>query len=268
MYLFLINPEAGKKRFSSLKKKMEQMLNRYGIKYRFVMVDDLADIPALLEEHLRPTDQGVVAVGGNATVNAVINAIVREDLPLGIVPMSKTNYLAHSLGIKSWSAGIKALANPEFRAERLGKVGKHYFIRKIQLASRQGLLTKYLDRTSPVLRFLGLANRPMPEDGVATQLKVDEDLTATGKTQRLEIELNNNGHEKKLLVHLFVPGAKTVEHSLLSGDSLAIESERKLPVIMGNETVAFTPVEIKGLAKHIRLIVPTTKTSKLTEIPA
>ena len=40
-----------------------------------------------------------------------------EGMPLGIIPLGKTNYLAHSLGINNWRIGVKALADPDKKAQ-------------------------------------------------------------------------------------------------------------------------------------------------------
>ncbi|RLC37521.1 hypothetical protein DRH29_01475 [candidate division Kazan bacterium] len=313
MYLFLINPEAGNKRFVRIEKKMKQLLDQYKIKRRFVIIDDLANVPAIVKHNLRPIDKGIVIVGGNATVNAVINATVTENLPLAIVPMSRTNYLAKSIGIKSWEQAIKMLAEPEFRAERLGKIGKYYFVRQIAITSRQNLLTKYLTRTNPILRFLGIAGPGRAGDNqVTTKILLDDELSASSKTQKLEISLSpsqlpagssapksllraksaqvpetdpknrprsdkevfqpgapaegsKKTTEKKLQIRLFVPSQTGTNISLLHGNCLTIDSDKKMPVTMGNETIAFTPVEIKGLSKHVRLMVPKGSNGELTE---
>ena len=277
---------------------MKQLLNQYKIKYRFVIINDLADVSTIVKDNLQPTDKGIVIVGGNATVNAVINATVTENLPLGIVPMSKTNYLAKSIGIKRWEQAIKMLTEPELKAERLGKIGKHYFVRRVAITSRQNLLTKYLTKTSPVLKFLGLTKSSSTENSqILTKILLDDELSASGQTQKLEISLspsqevlslnqlstrrhqpgggtlrvgnragdNSNKGEKKLHIRLFVPTKDGLNTSLLHGDFLTVDSDKKMPVTMGNETIAFTPVGIKGLSKHIQLIVPKGINGKLTE---
>jgi len=264
MYLFLINPEAGNKQFRRVEKRITQMLDRLKIKYRFVVIDDLVDIPKLVSAHLRPSDRAVVAVGGNATVNGVINALANKDVALGIVPMSKVNYLAQSLGIKNWRQAIQLLAAPEFNSARLGKIGQHYFIGNIKVASRQNLLTTYLNKTSLWRRFLGPTHAPKAlENSVTTQMTVDDEIRAAGEAKSLEVTLNGETHEKRLKIQFIVGDTPDNKQTLLHGNSLKIESDRRMPVIMGNETVAHTPIEVQGLSKYIKLIVPK-KEKKLT----
>ncbi|AKM84801.1 TPA: hypothetical protein DHW58_02740 [Patescibacteria group bacterium] len=255
MYLFLINPEAGNRRFARVEQQMHRLLKRYGVKYRFIMIDNLDRVAELIKQNLKSTDHGVVAVGGNATVNAVINALVGEDVPVGIIPMSKTNHLAYSLGLKRLPAAIKALAEHDLRSERLGKIGQHYFVGSVEVAARASLLTQYLRKTNPWLKFLGLAKPVTPEDGTPTLIELDDEVQVKSRAHRLQIQLNGVNNDKKLKLTLFAsPNPDTA--SILHSDAVAIESDIKMPVIIGNETVAHTPVEIKGLTKYVRLIVP------------
>lgn len=264
MYLFLVNPAAGNRQFQKIEKHMKRMLEKLEIKHRFVMINDLLDIPKLIEKNLRPSDQAVIVVGGNATVNNVINTLADQDVALGVVPMSRTNYLARSLGIKNWQQAVRLLKQPELKNSRLGKIGQHYFIGNVRVASRQNLLTTYFNRTSLWRKFLGLAHSTKTlNEGVTTQMIVDNEIKATGEAKSLDIILNGEHNEKRLKIQLIVGDAPSSDSTLLHGNNLKIESDRKMPVIMGNETVAHTPIEIVGLSKYIKLIIPK-KEEKLT----
>ncbi|MFH0905203.1 MAG: diacylglycerol kinase family protein [bacterium] len=270
MYLFLINPTAGNRRFQHLERPLRRLLDKLKIEYRFVTIDNLADIPALLEQHLRPTDTGVVVVGGNATVTAVINAMVGIDLPLAIVPMSKTNFLAKSLGITGWGQAIKMLVDPLLQAERLGKIGKHYFIRQITISSRQNLLSKYLSQSNPWFRFLGVTSpNSTGDEGVLAEMVLDDELRAVAKAHRVEVKLNGTQGKKKLQIRLLVPKDRaTHSTTILHSDVLSITSDKKMPITIGNETIAYTPMEIRGMTKHINLVVPKPRSHKLTKTEA
>lgn len=265
MYLFLINPEAGGKRFEKLHKRFEAVIEANNIKHKLVNIDNLADIPSLLETHLKSNIDGVVAVGGNATVNAVINALVSEDTPLALVPMSRTNHLAHSLGIKKWDQAIKALVDPVYKNARLGKIGSHYFIGDAEITSHHNAIAKYLDKTNIFVKFLGLKpSTPSEDSAVRMQITIDQQLTVIGDIHGVNVTLLEETGSKKMKVEIVARDSdKKISKSVIMADELEAESEKKMPVVIGNETIAHTPIEIKGLAKHIRLIVP--KNSRLTE---
>lgn len=260
MYLFLVNPEAGNKAFNRVSRSMTDLLNQLKIAYTFVNIDDLDHIPALLEKHLTGKVKGVAAVGGNATVNAVINGLSSEDVPVAIIPLSRTNHLAKSLGIRNWRDGVRMLAEPHVKEARLGKAGKHYFVGKLDIVSQLNLLTKYLPRTNFIYRFLGLQPNIMVNDlGVKSTLKLDEDLEVSARIQRLQIKLNEKQEDHKLSLELHTRSGNDSVVSRFGVDSLNMDSARKLHVLSGNETIGYTPLEIKGLSKYIKLIIPAPK---------
>lgn len=253
MYLLLANPEAGGKRFKKIKPQLLAYLAKSGVKFELVELDNLVDVEEVLKKHIKANTTGVVAVGGNATVNTIINSMADEGMPLGIIPIGKTNYLAHSLGIRGWQNGVKLLTDPDKKARRLGKIGKHYFVGHLEILSHQNLLGKYLRGESLLKKFLGTPATPQRNLTVRAKIELDEEIKVDGPMQKLSVYLNDEKGGKKLRLELLTDTPKNP--TKLLADSMAIEGDKKMPVLMGNETVAHTPVEIKGLAKYIELLV-------------
>lgn len=71
----------------------------------------------------------VIVGGGDGTLNAVVDALVETQLPLGILPLGTANDLARTLGISnSLPEACKTIASGELRRIDLGWVnGKHFF---------------------------------------------------------------------------------------------------------------------------------------------
>jgi len=265
MYLLLVNPEAGNKRFGKIKTRLLKTLERLAVKFSLVELPNLVDLHEVVSAHLKPSTTGIVVVGGNATVNTVINEVADQGVPLGIIPVGKTNYLAHSLGIKNWQIACRVLADPDTQARRLGKIGKHYFVGQLEILSHQNLLGKYLRKESFVKKFLGTSTVPRRTPSVNAEIKIDNELQIRGVLHKLSIKLNDERGSKKLRLELVTDSSKNV--TKLWGDEIEIEGDKKMPVLMGNETVAHTPVEIKGSSKYIDLLtlkkpVKLTKKSK------
>jgi len=258
MLLFLINPEAGKKKFRKLEPAIIKLLAELKLEYKFVKLDNLATIEEATERHITPSTEAIVAVGGNATVNAILNAMASADIPLGIVPMSKTNYLAKSLGLTSWRKAIRALAEHDIRSERLGKVGKHYFIGRVEVWSHQNLLTRYLRPSGFLKRFFGLgeAKRLSGADGVQATLTIDDQLKLKGAVEKIVVELNQAATDGRLKVRAIGRVDGKPDETILYGNDLVLESDKRMLVVMGDETVATTPIDIRGLSRRIKLIVP------------
>ncbi|MEO5565328.1 MAG: diacylglycerol kinase family protein [Luteimonas sp.] len=57
------------------------------------------DMEALLDRALGSNPSGLVAAGGDGTVNAVAARALRQDLPLGVLPLGTLNHFARDLGI-------------------------------------------------------------------------------------------------------------------------------------------------------------------------
>ncbi|BCL35439.1 lipid kinase [Nostoc sp. MS1] len=71
----------------------------------------------------------VIVGGGDGTLNAVVDALVETQLPLGILPLGTANDLARTLGISnSLSEACRTISQGELRRIDLGWVnGKHFF---------------------------------------------------------------------------------------------------------------------------------------------
>jgi diacylglycerol kinase (ATP) len=99
----------------------------------------------------------VIVGGGDGTLNAVVDAVVDTQLPLGILPLGTANDLARTLGIpNSLAAACQIIASGQMRRIDLGWVnGKHFFNvaslgMSVQIAQR---LTKEVKQTWGILAY-------------------------------------------------------------------------------------------------------------------
>lgn len=93
---------------------------------------------ALACRAMRDRFDGVIALGGDGTVNEVCNGLltdgIHEDVPaLGVVPTGSTNVFARALGIPSepidaTAALLEAVAANRTRSIGLGRVDERYFV--------------------------------------------------------------------------------------------------------------------------------------------
>ena len=99
------------------------------------------------------------------------------------------------------------------------------------------------------------------------QLVLDQDVTVVGDIHRVGIELMDTTEPKRMRIEIVAHGEDNkISKSVLMADELTAESEKKMPVVIGDETIAHTPIEIRGMTKHIKMIVP--RSAKLTETKA
>ena len=99
--LALINPISGKDKKDSLPDMIEKLFSKeeYDISIRFTQRPNHAfDLSA---QAAKDRYHGVLAIGGDGTVNEVASALCNSDTALGIIPMGSGNGLARHLGIPS-----------------------------------------------------------------------------------------------------------------------------------------------------------------------
>lgn len=264
MYLLLVNHLAGGNRYKSIERPLKLALNRAKVKYKIVTIDDLNNIKELLENNIKENTKGVVVVGGNGTVASAIDALAGYNLPIGIIPTSKTNSLAHHLGIKTWQEGVRLVSKHQIVEKRLGKIGQHYFMGSLTIAPRRNLLTSIFGKSSSFKKFLGtnLTHHFKPSHSIACQLNLDNELEIKCQTNSIVITLDDT-HKKKLTitVHNLVDKKPTI--STFRANRCEISSSLNMPILSGNETVANTPATIQAISKTISIMQPVNKSSKV-----
>ncbi|MBN2585289.1 hypothetical protein JXA59_01400 [Patescibacteria group bacterium] len=261
MYLLLVNPKAGNKLYRRIERRFIGLLNRYKIKHKIVVIGDLSNTPDLLKDNVKDNTRAAVAVGGNGTVTAVIDALANYNLPLAIIPTTKTNHLARLLGIPNWQAGVRTLARHHTHEKRLGKIGQRYFMGELTIAPKRNLIKNILIPNNRLKRFFG-TNRPLlpkNQHSVACQLKLDNELEVSGQLARLDIHLVEEG-KKKMLIRFYTVAETGTEMSVLWANKLEVESSLNMPIVSGNETLANTPATIQAITKTIEVIQPSPKT--------
>lgn len=119
----------------------------------------------LAKEAVAKQAKAIVAVGGDGTVNEILQGIGLSGIPLGIIPMGSGNGLARHARIPLHPMdAMAALVNSEIQAIDLGQVNELYFIsncgvgydahiaERIKTRNRRGLLM-YIQET--MFGFLG-----------------------------------------------------------------------------------------------------------------
>ncbi|HEY9804075.1 MAG TPA: lipid kinase [Leptolyngbyaceae cyanobacterium] len=111
--------------------RLSQAIN-YLKELDFQLIEESTEHPKQLYELIHQYKDKVDLVivgGGDGTLNAVVDALVETQLPLGILPLGTANDLARTLGISnSLPEACKTIAQGELRRIDLGWVnGKHFF---------------------------------------------------------------------------------------------------------------------------------------------
>ena len=258
MYLLLVNPKAKNNRYTQIKRSFKLLLDRYKIKHRIVIIDDLANTEGLLKQYVKNNTQAIIAVGGNGTVTSIIDALTNYEIPFGVIPMSSNNHLANMLNIRTWQAGIKTLANHQIKEKKLGKIGKRYFVSSLMIAPKRNLLASIFNQQSWLKRFTGanLSRNAKSSHNVACQFKLDDILKIQCQLSTATVNLEDGIKKRMKLVVNTTTQNNHSDKSIFRANKLEIASSLNMPIVSGNETIANTPTIIQATNKTIALIHP------------
>src|SRR5947207_631612 len=127
MYYYIVNPAAGKGAASKLQDRMRGRLTELGIAGEFVKTTGQGDTTRLARLAIEKGFTTVVAVGGNGTVNEVVNGITKDNVAVGIIPTGDSNTLARHFGITGWQQACEVLSARRLTSYGLIAAGQNYF---------------------------------------------------------------------------------------------------------------------------------------------
>ncbi len=97
--IYLINPISGTSKKDEIKQQIETMTAAQNISYEIVPTNATANYDFLKDKIEREIITDLVMVGGDGTVNQVVNALKDVNVNFGIIPMGSGNGLALAAGI-------------------------------------------------------------------------------------------------------------------------------------------------------------------------
>ena len=122
-------------------------------------VEAPGELAARVEEAVSPATECVAVAGGDGTINSVLQALMRIQRPLGILPLGTANDLARTLGIPTdLEAAANIIAAGETKRIDVGVVNGRYFVNAAGLGFSTKLTTEMPDWTK---RHLGPLAYPL-----------------------------------------------------------------------------------------------------------
>ena len=119
-YTFIMNPMAGKGSGRRADQELEGRLKSSGLSYRIMYTEGAGHATHLAR---RSKTRVVVAVGGDGTINEVVNGLAGSGRVMGIIPTGSGNDLIKSLGIPhSMEKALGVLKAGQIRTMDVGKV--------------------------------------------------------------------------------------------------------------------------------------------------
>lgn len=105
-----------------------------GIEYDFVMTGEQA-VGELAKKALEEGAEKIFVVGGDGTINEVVNAVEAKGIVLGVIPAGKGNDFAKMLGVKSVEDGISAISGGHTKPVDVGVANDRYFVNNMGIGA-------------------------------------------------------------------------------------------------------------------------------------
>jgi diacylglycerol kinase (ATP) len=227
-FLLLSNPHS--RRGASIVVPAVEALKAAGIDVTPLQTEKASDIATAIIERAKGA-HGVIVAGGDGTMNAAAEALVKTGLPLGLLPSGTANDLARTLAIPEDPRKAAAIiASGHTRRIDLGSANGHYFFNVATIglaADLAGKLTKQSKKRFGRLSYAIAAFKVLKEARPFTAEIINKGDVTRVKTLQIGI---GNGR--------FYGGGMAVESSALINDghldlySLEMDEVWKLALLL------------------------------------
>jgi YegS/Rv2252/BmrU family lipid kinase len=284
MYYYIVNPAAGGAKINKIQDRLKDRLTRLGIMGEFVKSTGPDDVGKLARLGIQRGYKTIVAVGGDGTINEVMNSILdQEKVALGIIPTGTTNDLADSLGIKDWFSATSILAARKIEEVELGQIADRYFVTAVNIGFDPKIANiKRLSRGNlpDKIRFgLGVFKEATAYKPIQAALEFDSNYQVEADCFNIIIsnsQFNPLEDKKKISDNLLntivitkIPGSKVLSYGYHSDNSsielpkisvfhskrILIETKKPTDVTADGQIVGKTPVEVTISDKKLKVIV-------------
>ncbi|TAK88953.1 hypothetical protein EPO04_02475 [Patescibacteria group bacterium] len=278
MYYYILNPIAGKGAVSTLQDKLRMRLRELGIDGEFAKTTGPGDATKMAKTAIEKGHTTIVVVGGDGTVNEVVNGITKENVAVGIIPTGNSNILAHRLGITSWQQACEVLAARRLTSYGLIAAGQKYFLSTLTLGFETDLDKQVETAPDTSLRgrmgqFAQGWGHARNYESLECRILIDDNLELTAPLFSLSItnqKFDNPLAPNKLLVTLVdTPNRRQLTSylwSVLKKDDVedgvsrfgakrvVIETTPPTGIMIDGKLSGRTPIAIRLTNKQIRFI--------------
>lgn len=279
MYYYIINPTAGRGAINQLQEKLRARLKDLGISGEFAKTTGPGEASQMARTAIAKGYKTIVAVGGDETVNEVINGISGNNVAVGIIPIGKSNILAHKLGIFSWQQACEVLAARRLSSFGLIAAGQHFFLSTLTLGFETDLDKRMDSDESDWRSRLGQFKKSWGHASNFTPLKcslqLDDNLEVDCSIFTLSVsnqKFLNPLAENKLVVSIFDKPTKRLLTSYLwqlvrkkepleevatsrfTANRIIIDTKPTTGIMIDGKLAGRTPIAIRLTDKRIRFI--------------
>jgi diacylglycerol kinase (ATP) len=127
----IVNPVAGGGRTKAIWQDIERQIKKLGIDYSFIFTQGVGDATGLARLAVDEGFKKIFVVGGDGTLNEVINGIELNQATVGIIPTGSGNDLSKMLGINGIADALTALKYQGRRRIDLGRGARRLFVNNL-----------------------------------------------------------------------------------------------------------------------------------------
>lgn len=242
MYQYIYDSFLSDEKYYKILSIVENRLADLGIGGRVSRLNLFKDPREVIYEGLKMGVQTVVAVGNDATLNQVVNAVGDLKLVVGMIPVGPKNEIAKVLGIGEGLSACDCLSSRLIQKIDLGKINDYYFLSHLQASSKIYLRCggQYCVKSIKDGR-VEIYNLPTSEESADPQ---DGYLEAKIKPVRNLLAKKFRGTGDSGNVTSFFPFKK-----------IFLESGEAAPVLVDNQRVVNTPAEVQIFPQRLKMIV-------------
>lgn len=283
MYYYIVNPAAGGAKINKIQERLQERLKRLGIMGEFVKSTGPDDVAKLAKLGMERGYKTIVAVGGDGTINEVMNAIIDNDkVVLGIIPTGTTNDLANALGINDWYSATGILASRKVEQIDLGVVKDRFFVTSVAAGfdARLSSIKRLSKGNLPErIRFrLGVLKEAAAFKPMDARLKFDNNYEVEAEAFNVivsnstffplkNVKTSPDDNILDAIVITKIPGSKALKYvsdastidlpkiSVFHSNNIYLSTKKPVPVAIDGQIICETPVEIKMADKKLRVIV-------------
>ncbi len=283
MYYYIVNPAAGRGRIRLLQDRIRARLDELGIRGEWARTTAPGEASKMAAAAIAKGHTTIVAVGGDDTVNEVINGLTdHHNVAIGIIPLGNANRLATRLGITGWEQACAILAGRRLTPYSLIAAGQKYFLSTLSLGFETELdktvdtgATGWQAKLGQVWAGWGRAKRFTT---LRCRIKVNEtyqiecdvfSLSIANQKflnpqmdNRLIVSLSDHpGHPFQLgryvwqfLINRGVTAPEDTATTRFLADRVVIDTKPSTGLMLDGKVAGRTPIAIRLTDRHVRFI--------------
>jgi diacylglycerol kinase (ATP) len=277
MYYYIINPSAGNGAINRVQEKMKSRLSELGIDGEFAKTTGPGDATKMAKMAITRGYSTIIAVGGDGTVNEIINGITKDSVAVGIIPIGNANNIAEHFGIGNWQQACQVLAARRLTSYALISAGQEFFLSSLnigfQLDEKNEIPAGQPSLAGKFDRFRNNWKRAKDFMPLACIINVDNQYVLESPLYRLTIanqRFENPLATNKLVLTIFQkPAGQTLPNYILKAvrkrhdasttttikaTYVVIETQPPTEVAVDSKPAGQTPISIRLTDRRIRFI--------------